>query len=351
MHRQQGLNLSVYVEDVKNGWKDAKPEHYCGRNWWNSLILENEHHFLTTCSRDALNVTANRTKVLLINTEKMFESGISAGATETSRTNSSVVLRHERTCGEMRGTILRTGKQESGPTLQSIASLFGWSPVQAGGTRISWRIIRSLLTDCSSHANTITCCYGMEGHAWNDTANWRIERLSNCIRTVRHVLMTINSKRRKWKRWEDSQKFDVKLSYNACFWNALVDLTFCGRWTNWHEQSQTGQDHVTDDWLVWFHTFTTRVITGNAGVWWSTARHCRLGLFHDSDFAGDLEDSNIDLGEVYVASDVERLFASLGCAGSKHQYPTVLQSLKPYKTLNRLWKKLCEPLGVEDSFP
>ena len=46
-------------------------------------------------------------------------------------------------------------------------------------------------------------------------------------------------------------------------------------------------------------------------MWGSTARHGRLGLFHDSDFAGDLEDSNIDLGEVYVASDVERCFPQL----------------------------------------
>ena len=28
VHRQQGLYLSVYVDDVKIGWKDAKPQHY-----------------------------------------------------------------------------------------------------------------------------------------------------------------------------------------------------------------------------------------------------------------------------------------------------------------------------------
>ena len=48
---------------------------------------------------------------------KMFESRISAGATEkitrmglTSRENFGVVLRHGRTSSKMRGTILRTGK-------------------------------------------------------------------------------------------------------------------------------------------------------------------------------------------------------------------------------------------------
>ena len=51
-------------------WKDAKPQHDVEEIDETRLILENRHHFLTSCSRDALNVTVNRTKVLLINTEK-----------------------------------------------------------------------------------------------------------------------------------------------------------------------------------------------------------------------------------------------------------------------------------------
>ena len=68
---------------------------------------------------------------------KMFESRISAGATEklpgwdkTSRENFSVVLRHGRTCSKMRGTVLRIGKQEDGATFQGFQSLFGRSPNQ-----------------------------------------------------------------------------------------------------------------------------------------------------------------------------------------------------------------------------
>ena len=39
--------------------------------------------------------------------------------------------------------------QESGATLQqSFKSLLGWPSCQAGGTRISWSIVRSLLTNC-----------------------------------------------------------------------------------------------------------------------------------------------------------------------------------------------------------
>ena len=68
------------------------------------------------------------------------------GMGKTSSTNSSVVLRHGRTCSKMRWTILWTGKQESGATVQSFKPLFGWWSVQTRGTRISCRNITSLLT-------------------------------------------------------------------------------------------------------------------------------------------------------------------------------------------------------------
>ena len=42
---------------------------------------------------------------------------------------------------------------------------------------------------------------------------------------------------------------------------------------------------------IWSLTFVTHVNTGNIWYVGNTAQHCRLGLFQDSDFAGDLEDS------------------------------------------------------------
>ena len=36
----------------------------------------------------------------------------------------------------------------------------------------------------------------------------------------------------------------------------------------------------------------------NLAMWENTAQHCRLGLFQDSDFAGDLEDSKSTSGGV-----------------------------------------------------
>ena len=62
----------------------------------------------------------------------------------------------------------------------------------------------------------------------------------------------------------------------------------------------------------------------------NAAQHCRLGLFQDSDFAGDLEDSKSTSGESYVSSEVEHLSPSVGCARSKLLSRTVLQSLKSF---------------------
>ena len=60
----------------------------------------------------------------------------------------------------------------------------------------------------------------------------------------------------------------------------------------------------------------------------NAAQHCRLVLFQDSDFAGDLEDSKSPQGESCVFSGVEHLFLSVGCARSKFQSRTVLQDQK-----------------------
>ena len=60
----------------------------------------------------------------------------------------------------------------------------------------------------------------------------------------------------------------------------------------------------------------------------NTAKQCRLGLFQDSDFAGDLEDSKSTSGEHYVFSVVIHLFQQVGCVRNKHQFLTAQQNLK-----------------------
>ena len=60
----------------------------------------------------------------------------------------------------------------------------------------------------------------------------------------------------------------------------------------------------------------------------NTAEQCRLGLFQDSDFAWDLEDSKPLREEICACLEVEPLFKSEGCASSKLQSHTVSQSLR-----------------------
>ena len=139
--------------------------------------------------------------------------------------------------------------------------------------------------------------------------------------------MTINPKK-NLDLLEKCQKSALKSSRKACIWRAWVDQTFNGQYTNWHEQSQNGPEHVTNAWRVWSLTFITPVTTDKYCYVGNTAQHCRQACFQDSDFAGDFEDSNQLLEESYVYSEVEHLSPSVGCARNKRQYPTVPQNRK-----------------------
>ena len=54
----------------------------------------------------------------------------------------------------------------------------------------------------------------------------------------------------------------------------------------------------------------------------NTAKQCRLGLFQDSDFAGDLVDSKSTSGGTAFL-EVKHLFQSVGCVRKKLQFRTV----------------------------
>ena len=65
----------------------------------------------------------------------------------------------------------------------------------------------------------------------------------------------------------------------------------------------------------------------------NTAQHCRLSLFQDSDFAGDLEDSKSTSGEYFVHLEVEHSSLQTGCVSNRLRYLTAPLNLKSY-----LWK-------------
>ena len=54
---------------------------------------------------------------------------------------------------------------------------------------------------------------------------------------------------------------------------------------------KNGPKLVTNAWIDWFHTFIIHVITNKIVMWVILLNNAGSGLFQDSDFAGDLEDS------------------------------------------------------------
>ena len=102
----------------------------CGRNWWKTLILENQHHSFT-CIWDVLSVFANRTKMLLRNLQRclnhvfLLEQLKNYKGGQSSRKDGGVVLWYGRTCSEMCWAILRAGKQE-GEAVFSRFQVLAW---------------------------------------------------------------------------------------------------------------------------------------------------------------------------------------------------------------------------------
>ena len=108
------------------------------------------------------------------------------------------------------------------------------------------------------------------------------KRLNNSTKYQLHALTTIISKK-NWNPWENCQKCALKL-----FWKCLY-LARIGRpdipWTvNKLARSITKWTKACDKQL-------SRLIVYIHHTCGNTAKQCRLGLFQDSDFAGDLEDS------------------------------------------------------------
>ena len=139
----------------------------------------------------------------------------------------------------------------------------------------------------------------MQRSVWSDIVSWRTRRLSNSTKYLLHASMTTTSKKNKWNLLENCHVYALKLFWNADTWQELDDLIFHGQWIRLHDQSPKrtkacdkrlnlliSNIHHTCEYKQYCHV-------GN------TAKQCRLGLFEDSDFAGDLEDSKSTSGGTF----------------------------------------------------
>ena len=75
--------------------------------------------------------------------------------------------------------------------------------------------------------------------------------------------MTITLTKKKRNLQENSQKYHLKLFWNACTWHGLDDLIFYGQW-NLHDRLQSG---LTNAWIDWFQTFITHVNFNSILMW------------------------------------------------------------------------------------
>ena len=101
------------------------------------------------------NVSANRMKISLTSTEKCSNheflleqlKNCQGGRNLTTKT---VAWSYdmEGHAQKMRREVLRTGGQKDRAVVQSYKSLLGRPSCQEGGTGISWRLSKSMLTDC-----------------------------------------------------------------------------------------------------------------------------------------------------------------------------------------------------------
>ena len=143
-----------------------------------------------------------------------------------------MVLWHGWSCKEVCGAILWVGEQDDSATLQSIYSMHRWPPLQRRRNKICWRIVKYMLSNCSQ-----MFIFGKNWTTW-------YFMVSKQARTIQN-------------------KMDQSL------WQTPESIDFIYSSYEWIQQ----YCHV-----------------GN------TAKQCRLGLFQDSDFAGDLEDSKSTSG-------------------------------------------------------
>ena len=150
---------------------------------------------------------------------------------KASRTNRSVGLRHGGTCSKK---CVERYCELANKKVEQLYNVSGWPSIQAGGTRISWRIVRSLLTN---------------------------------------EMLVLGANWTSWQSVVGQQACKISHKMDSGMWQTTGKADFLYSLHEWHRQFC----HVEN-----------------------TAQHCRLGLFQDSDFACDLEDSKstqLDLQE------------------------------------------------------
>ena len=128
----------------------------------------------------------------------------------------------------------------------------------------------------------------MQRNVSSSVASWLRKQLSSCTKLQLHALMTINSNNKNWHLLENCQK-SLNLARTGrpdILWSANKLARSITKWTR-------ACDRRLIRLISYIHhtcEYKQSCLLGN------TAQQCRLGLFQDSDFGGDLEDVNSTSG-------------------------------------------------------
>ena len=138
---------------------------------------------------------------------------------------------------------------------------------------------------------TSVCMHSQQTCKWNDSAilsKSQTKRHNNSFKYLLRASTTITSKKKKWNPWENCQMYAPKLLWNVCILLVLGDLIFYGQWIMDQRLWQTLKS------IDFLHSPYKRIQTTL-----SSGKHCKtvqIGLFQDSDSAGDLEESKSTSG-------------------------------------------------------
>ena len=199
--------LSVYVDDIKIGLKETKS--------WSDVETTQQSRFGRTNIFPGSCILGLHSKTMW-NKQKYCAQLHNHVWIANFRGESRVisipsicsyffmVLWHGWSCKEVCGTILWVGKQDDSATLQSMYSMHRWPSLQRRRKEICWRIVTSMLSNCSEISNIL---------------------------------------------------------------QELDDLIFYGQWISLQVPSQNGPRLVTNAWIDWFRIFIILVNTDNVVMW------------------------------------------------------------------------------------
>ena len=148
----------------------------------------------------------------------------------------------------------------------------------------------------------------MPRNVWSDIASWPTRRLNNSTKYLLPELTTIISKKKNCNPWRivtnTCSQIVLKCLYLArigrldILWSANKLARSITKWTKLPDKRMNRLiSYINHTWEYKQYCFV-----GN------TAKQCRLGLFQDSDFSGDLEDSKSTSVEHCAFLEVQHLF-------------------------------------------